>query len=221
MPGDWLDWHEPYDDPGSALSGRLHRVQEHLRAVLDRQPPGPVALISMCAGQGRDVIGALAGHPRRADVRARLVELDPRLAGQARQAAAAAGLDGVEVVTGDAGSTDAYAGAVPAAIVVAVGVFGNISDADIAGTVAALPGLCAPGAAVIWTRHTRPPDLTPAVRGWLRAAGFAEEGYEQPAGTAQGIGRHRLDGPALPFAPGTRLFAFVPDALAARPGPLP
>jgi hypothetical protein len=39
MPGDWLDWHEPYDDPGSALSGRLRRVQEHLRAALDRQPP--------------------------------------------------------------------------------------------------------------------------------------------------------------------------------------
>jgi hypothetical protein len=78
------------------------------------------------------------------------------------------------------------------------------------------------GRDVIWTRHTRPPpDLTPAVRGWLRAAGFTEEAYEQPAGTAQGISMHRLDGPVLPFAPGTRLFAFVPDALAARPGPVP
>ncbi|GHD35622.1 hypothetical protein GCM10010335_31060 [Streptomyces galbus] len=32
----------------------------------------------MCAGQGRDLIGVLAGHPRRDDVRARLVELDEK-----------------------------------------------------------------------------------------------------------------------------------------------
>jgi hypothetical protein len=220
-PRDWADWHRPYDDPDSALSGRLRRVQAHLTVLLDRQPAGLVPLISMCAGQGRDVIGVLAGHPRRADVRARLVELDPRNAGHARDAAAAAGLDGVEVITADAGITSAYAGAVPAAIVLAVGIFGNVSDADIAGTVAALPGLCAPGAGVIWTRHTRPPDLTPAVRDWFREAGFAEEAWEQPPGTAQGIGRHRLAAPPRPLAPGARLFRFAPGALDARPGPLP
>jgi hypothetical protein len=31
----------------------------------------------MCAGQGHDVLGALPDHPRRGDVTARLVELDP------------------------------------------------------------------------------------------------------------------------------------------------
>jgi hypothetical protein len=35
---------------------------------------------------GRDVIGVLAGHPRRDDVRARLVELDERNVAVARQA---------------------------------------------------------------------------------------------------------------------------------------
>jgi hypothetical protein len=33
-------------------------------------------VISLCAGQGRDLLGVLADHPRREDVRARLVELD-------------------------------------------------------------------------------------------------------------------------------------------------
>jgi hypothetical protein len=163
-PRDWAEWHRPYDDPASLLSGRLRRVQDHLRVLLDRQPPGPVQLISLCAGQGRDVIGVLAGHQRGADVRARLVELDLRNVEYARRAAAAAGLDGVEVLAADAGLTDAYAGAVPAQIVVACGIFGNITDADIARTVFGLPGLCAPGAGVIWTRHTLPPDLTPAIR---------------------------------------------------------
>jgi hypothetical protein len=219
-PRDWAEWHRPYDDPASLLSGRLRRVQAHLKALLDRQPPGPVQVISLCAGQGRDVIGVLAGHPRRDSVRARLVELDPRNVEHARRAAAAAGLDAVEVLAADAGLTDAYAGAVPAQIVVACGIFGNITDADVAGTVAALSGLCAPGAGVIWTRHTRSPDLTPAIRSWFAAAGFAEESYEAPAATRQGIGRHRLTGPPAAFPPGERLFAFAGfDALAGPPGP--
>src|ERR1700735_4931606 len=73
---DWVDWHRDYDDPGSLLSRRGGRVQGHLRAELGRAPAGEVRLISLCAGQGRDVIGVLTGHPRRDDVRARLVELD-------------------------------------------------------------------------------------------------------------------------------------------------
>ena len=93
---DWVEWHRDYDDPGSLLSRRLELVQGHLRAELDHAPAGDLRLISLCAGQGRDVIGVLAGHPRRDDVRARLVELDERNVAAARQAAQAAGLDGVE-----------------------------------------------------------------------------------------------------------------------------
>ena len=44
-------------------------MQGHLRAELERAPAGDVRLISLCAGQGRDVIGVLTGHPRRDDVR--------------------------------------------------------------------------------------------------------------------------------------------------------
>ena len=164
---DWVEWHRDYDDPGSLLSRRGELVQGHLRAELERAPAGDVRLISLCAGQGRDVIGALTGHPRRGDVRARLVELDERNVALARQAAQAAGLHGVEVLQADAGITDAYAGAVPAQIVVACGVFGNITGSDIQATVAALPSLCAPGALVLWTRHRLPPDLTPAIRSWF------------------------------------------------------
>ncbi len=100
---DWAEWHRDYDDPGSLLSRRLELVQGRLRAELDRAPAGDMRLISLCAGQGRDVIGVLAGHPRRDDVRARLVELDERNVAAARQAAQAAGLHGVEVLQADAG----------------------------------------------------------------------------------------------------------------------
>jgi hypothetical protein len=43
----------------------------------------------------------LPAHPRRADVTARVVELDPRNAAAARAAARRSGLDGVEIVVGE------------------------------------------------------------------------------------------------------------------------
>ena len=91
MERDRGEWHRDYDDPGSLLSRRGELAQGHLRAGLERAPAGDVRLISLCAGQGRDVIGVLTRHPRRHDVRARLVELDERNAALARQAAQAAG----------------------------------------------------------------------------------------------------------------------------------
>src|SRR6201992_2128639 len=191
---DWVEGHRDYDDPGSLVSRRGELVQGHLRAELDRLPPGDVRLISLCAGQGRDVIGALAGHPRRDDVRARLVELDERNVALARQAAQAAGLHGVEVLQADAGITDACAGAVPAQIVVACGIFGNITDSDIQATVAALPSLCAPGALVLWTRHRSPPDLTPAIRSWFGEAGFREAAFDTSHDGLMSVGADPLVG---------------------------
>jgi len=208
---DWAEWHRYYDDPGSPLARRLVLVQGHLRAELDHAPAGDIRLISLCAGQGRDVIGALAGHRRRDDVRARLVELDERNAAAARQAAQSAGLNGVEVLQGDAGITDACAGAVPARIVVACGIFGNIADSDIRATVAALPSLCAPGALVLWTRHRRHPDMTPAIRSWFGDAGFREEAFDVSNDSFMSVGAHRLTGEPAALVPGQRLFTFVTE----------
>lgn len=74
---DWNAWHDAFDEPDSALGRRLRAVKDRVRAGLDRCPPGPIRALSMCAGQGRDLIEVLATHPRRTDVMARLVELDP------------------------------------------------------------------------------------------------------------------------------------------------
>ncbi len=149
---DWYAWHQYYDVPDTALAQRLAAVQDQIRAALDAAPPGPLHAISLCAGQGRDLIGVLARHPRRADVVARLVELDPRNADVARQAAQAAGLPQVEVVTGDAALTDHNAGMVPAYLVLACGLFGNMTDEDVRRTVGYFPQLCARGGTIIWTR---------------------------------------------------------------------
>src|SRR5690606_4792745 len=103
--------------------------------------------------QGRDVLGVLADHPRTEDISGRLVELDDANVAWARGFAAEHDLRGIEIVAGDASSSDAAIGAVPADIVLLCGIFGNIADTDIEHTVRMAPMLCAAGATVLWTRH--------------------------------------------------------------------
>jgi hypothetical protein len=205
---DWVAWHAPYDDPGSNLERRLRWVQRRIRLALDEALPGPVQVLSLCAGQGRDLLEVLAVHPRRADVRALLVELDEGNVAEARRHAAAAGLDGVEVREADASDTSSFVGGIPADLLLVCGVYGNISDADIATTVAHLPELCAPRAITIWTRHRDEPDLTPAIRQWYLDTGFEEVAFDQEDGFLFGVGTARLTAPPRPFVAGQHLFTF-------------
>ncbi|MBD0738458.1 class I SAM-dependent methyltransferase family protein [Streptomyces sp. CBMA29] len=206
---DWDTWHGQYDDPDSWLAQRLRAVQARIREVLDGSPPGPVRVISLCAGQGRDLLEVLAEHPRRADVRARLVELDPRNTEQARAAARAAGLDGVEVVTGDASLTDHYRGMAPADLVLICGLFGNITDAHIERTIDTAPQLCATGGTVIWTRGRTPvADRVPMVCEWFEKRGFERRWLSEPD-VGYGLGVHRFHGEPQPLAEGRGMFDFV------------
>ncbi|MEU4436901.1 MULTISPECIES: methyltransferase [Micromonospora] len=208
MTKDWYAWHRDYDQPESALARRLAEVRQRVADALDAARPGPLRALSLCAGQGRDLIPVLAAHPRGADVTARLVELDPRNADLARRAAADAGLTGVQVVTGDAALTDGYADLAPADLVLVCGIFGNITDDDIRATVRHCASLCAIGGMVLWTRHRREPDLVPVICEW-----FAEEGFEPVAvgspADGVGVGAHRFTGTPRPLVPGARMFTFV------------
>ncbi len=206
---DWAAWHRDYDRPDSHLAARLGFVQRRIRDWLEGARPGPLRALSLCGGEGRDLVGALAAHPRGVEVAARIVELEPRNVAAAKRAAADAGLPAVEVVEADASLTDACTGAVPADLLLACGIFGNVSGDDIRATIGALPSLCAAGATVIWTRHRLPPDRTPDVRRWFSESGFEEVGFDAPAGWLFSVGSHRLAAPPAPFVPGRRLFTFV------------
>lgn len=201
---DWRAWHDRYEDPSSPLAQRLLVVQRLVREALAASTREPVRILSLCAGDGRDLLPVLAEQEPSRAVRARLIEADPELAARARAAAP----DGVEVLEGDAACTDNYAGAVPADLVLACGVFGNVSDEDVARTVAALPSLCAAGGAVVWTRHRRAPDLTPAIRAGLARAGFEERAFASPGPDSWAVGLHVLTAPPLPLQRGVRLFLF-------------
>ena len=207
---DWVDWHAAYERPDSRLAKRLLVVQQRLSEALDTAPEGAVQVLSLCAGQGRDVIGVLRPHPRRADVHATLVELDDGNAEYAERSAADADLASqVRVLRADAGHTSSVVGAVPADVLLLCGIFGNISDTDIERTIREAPRLCSAGATVIWTRHRSAPDLTPQIRQWFAAAGFDEVAFDGPAGETFGVGTARLSREPAPFDPAVQLFTFT------------
>jgi hypothetical protein len=212
---DWYEWHLHHDDATSSLSERLAQVRSRIWAALDEAPPGPLTAISVVAGQGRDLIPVLATHPRGADVTARLVELDPRNTEVALALVAEAGLTTVEVVTGDASTVDAYAGLLPADVILLCGLFGNITDDDIRTTISAAGAMTRVGGTVVWTRG----GSTPGAVEWV-ASVFEEAGFERvfisAPGPWYGVGAHRYAGPVRPLPRG-RMFTFVGRAeLKAR-----
>ncbi|MEU4568473.1 SAM-dependent methyltransferase [Micromonospora sp. NPDC023956] len=207
MDRDWYAWHADYDDPASPLSRRLAEVRRLVGAALDHAPAGPLRAVSLCAGQGRDLIPVLAEHPRGADVTARLVELDPRNAELAAGAVRATGLTRVEVVCDDAARTDSWADLVPAEIVLVCGLFGNMSDADVRAVVRHCRQLCATGGTVVWTRHRDAPDLVPTICDWFAEEDFALLSLTGPA-ISSAVGAHRLTGPSRPLPSGVTMFEF-------------
>lgn len=210
---DWFEWHAPYDDPASALSRRLAIIKEHIRKNLPRNPDGTFRIISICAGQGRDVIEVLSERSTdTGSIRARLVELDERNVSVARRLVEEAGLTNVEIVHGDASFVDAYAGMVPANIVLMCGILGNISAEDIFLTISEMPQLCDKGALLIWTRHRRPPDPTDVIRRAFAASGFDEVEFIAPSDSFWSVGVERFVGEPKPMQNGLKLFTFIEDA---------
>ena len=112
----------------------------------------------------------------------------------------------------DAAAVASFADALPADVLLLCGIFGNVSDQDIQRTVEASAAMCAPGATVIWTRHRRPPDLTPQVRAWFAASGFDELAFDAlETSTLIGLGTNRLRRAATAGLPDRRLFTFRPQ----------
>ncbi|MEV4141237.1 class I SAM-dependent methyltransferase family protein [Dactylosporangium sp. NPDC049742] len=206
MSKDWVEWHEFYTTPGSPLGRRLEVVRRDLRRALSAapgEPGGTRRIISICAGDGRDVLPVIAEHDRR--VSALLVELDPTLAARARETADDLLLSDVDVRMADAGDARTYAGVQPAHILLTCGVFGNVDAADARRTVAALPALLVPGGIAIWTRAG---DASLELRSLFAEHGFTELSFTAPDDAPFRVGMHRLAGPVRPGPLTGRLFTF-------------
>ena len=59
---DWQTWHRDYEDPDSDLSRRLRVVQAEIRQALPDAPTADFNVVSICAGQAHDIIGALSEY---------------------------------------------------------------------------------------------------------------------------------------------------------------
>jgi hypothetical protein len=181
---DWQAWHRDYDDADSSVSRRLVQVRTWLATLLD-EATGPMRLLSLCSGDGRDTVPVLARSDREVD--ACLVELDPGLADAARAAAVGARVR-LEVRTGDAAATATYADRIPVDVLLLVGVLGNVNDDDVERTVAAAAAMVAPGGTVVWSRSSRfrtepthgYDDPAAWVRDRFEAHGFETRAYVVP-----------------------------------------
>jgi hypothetical protein len=172
--GEWSDWHDAYQDTSSELVGRMMGVRRHVAAIVAEAPAGPVTVLSICGGQGRELIGALEDHPRRGDVRGRLVELDSDNTAFASRWAVKAGVSGLEIITGDASLGASYEGLAPVDLVVISGVFGHLSTSDRLRLIDFTRQLCHTGTGMVWTSHRS--NHGPAE--WLRRA-FVDRQFEE------------------------------------------
>ena len=208
---DWVSWHRGYDDLESSLARRLVAVQHGIARVLDGLAAGPIRILSLCAGDGRDLGPVVAGHARRRDVDAVLVEQDVRLVTGARQRSREDGLaDQVAVRQGDAGDVSLFSDVCPVDLLMLCGIFGNISDADIATTVNATTQLVAPRGFVIWTRGSFEPDRREQIRTWFRECGCDEISYEaEPNGYGVGVAQLPWSAGFRRVPPTDRLFTFT------------
>lgn len=151
--GPWSNW-PAMSYQRTSYRKRLRVVQDHIAECLDRAERGPVRVVSICAGDGRDVVGVLETHERREDVSAWLVELDPKSVEAGIAARDATNLKKqVTFVLGDATDFATFKNILRCDIVVVCGVWGHVPPEERLRLVQALGKFCKPGGFVVWSRR--------------------------------------------------------------------
>lgn len=209
---DWVRWHENYE-ASPALKARLLVVREHLSRCLDSQPPGVIRVLSICAGDARDLIGLLATHPRKMDVKAYLVENNAELVENGRKDIVKAGFEEqLKFVIADATISSTYLGLTPVDVVLMAGVFGNLCSEEVVRLIGNLGLLCKCGGHVVWTRHRRLHnglDQIALIRQLFSKSNFEEVLIEDTSDDQFTIGSHRYKGAGQVLRGGVKLFEFT------------
>jgi hypothetical protein len=209
MATDWSGWHRAYDDPTSVQSRRLVVVRRRVGESLDALGGAPGGVLSLCAGEARDLIPVLAVRPQPSP-ETLLVEASAELADAAHASARAAGLARVTLRVADAGLRVSYADVLPVDLLLLCGIFGNVSAPDIHRSISSTPRMLRPGGVVIWTRgRLEGDDLRPTLRRWFVEAGFEEVAYDgEPEPYGVGVARWARPTQADGELP-ERLFTFL------------
>jgi hypothetical protein len=166
-------------------------VKSRLRSVLEVGPSPTI--LSLCSGDGRDVIESLADYPL-PTARAVLVEIDEELSERAKKSAEAHRLSNVEVRCADAGEVESFLDVIPVDVLLLCGIFGNIDHSTVRTIVPSLPLMVTVGGYVIWTRGGSAPDRRPEIRNWFVQAGLEEVAFDG-APEPFGVGLNRMTAP--------------------------
>jgi hypothetical protein len=209
---DWVKWHENYKASPS-LKARLLVVREHLSRCFDSLPPGVIQVLSICAGDARDLIGLLATHPRKMDVRAHLVENNVELVENGQKVIIEAAFEEqLQFVIADATISSTYLGLAPVDVVLMSGVFGNLRSEEVARLIGSLGLLCKCGGYVVWTRHRRLHNglnQIALIRQLFSESDFEEVLIENTSDNKFAIGSHRYKGAGQVLRGGVKLFEFT------------
>lgn len=188
-------------------------IRSQIAEALQECPEGPLKVISLCSGDGRDLLDVLPGHPRRADASCFLIDRNPEAIADAKETVRTCGLENqVTCFCGDAALLEHCADFVPADLIIVSGVFAHLTLLDAGKLIAALPMLCRPGAFVLWNRRELRGRFNPEsleLHEYFRRHGFVT--VDQVSSGEEGflLIRERYNGEPKPWAPGPSLFTFI------------
>src|SRR5919204_972732 len=198
---DWAKWHDLYK-VSTPLKERLIAVREQIAAAAAKVTGQSWHLVSICAGDGRDVIGTVAASDARPDVHATLIESNPALVTRGQAAVEQLGLARrITFRCADATQSSTYVDLRPAQIIVLSGVFGNLTERGVQRLIAALPSLCDREASVIWTRNLFDDGekATQIIRECFVAADFTEKVLVRTPLGFFAVGTHSFRGVRRPL----------------------
>jgi Methyltransferase domain len=209
---DWDNWHKLYET-SEDFRTRLRMVCQQISAVLDRCPDGPIRIISICAGDGRDVLEAVSEHHRCGDVQAFLLDNHAASLERGQRSAEKASMsENLHFMNADASLASSFTGLGHADLVLISGVLGHLDHADVPRLITKLPMLVKKGGSVIWTRHLKLHDggkQIPSIRKMFLKSHFQETffGCASPEGFV--VVCDRFCGNQTPLDGGQRLFDFI------------
>jgi hypothetical protein len=193
---------------------RLRVVKVHLAECLNDAAQGPLRLVSLCAGDGRDVIDVLQSNRRRNDVGAWLVELNGQSIADGALHMKASGLEKlVNFIHADATDYLTYQTLVPCDIILLCGVWGHVPVNERALLVRALASFSKPGGSLIWTRGiSRGMDRLNEIQSQFANSSWERVRLSFTPNDKWAISTHRYCGPSLELPASGRIFNFRKNA---------
>jgi hypothetical protein len=146
----WNDWHIIYDDKESAPYKRSLLTQQLINNYLISHKKN-IIILSICSGQARDILPAIAGREDKDRITTYLLDIDKDCLEYAQEYACIHDIPNVHTINKDASLKESYDDIPKADLIVICGLFGHLVPEDIATTASFLAHISDNDAHVIWS----------------------------------------------------------------------